>query len=82
MRNRPLEKIHAIVYLDALMVKMRVDGKVDTRAVYLATGVTMAGQKDILGSWFGSRRRCGRCSRPKGLAERGGGVEADLPEAL
>jgi len=51
-QNRPLEKMYAIVYLDALMVKMRVDGKVDTRAVYLALGVTMDGKKEILGIWF------------------------------
>ena len=51
-QNRPLEKLYAIVYLDALVMKMRVDGKVDTRAVYLAFGVTMDGQKDILGIWF------------------------------
>lgn len=51
-QNRPLEKVYAIVYLDALMVKMRVDGKVDTRAVYIALGVTMEGKKEILGIWF------------------------------
>ena len=51
-QNRPLEKVYAIVYLDALMVKMRVDGKVDTRAVYIALGVTLDGQKEILGIWF------------------------------
>ena len=51
-QNRPLEKVYAIVYLDALMVKMRVDGKVDTRAVYIALGVTLDGQKKILGIWF------------------------------
>lgn len=51
-QNRPLEKVYAIVYLDALMVKMRVDGKVDTRAVYIAMGVTMEGKKEILGIWF------------------------------
>ena len=51
-QNRPLEKVYAIVYLDALIVKMRVDGKVDTRAVYIALGVTLEGQKEILGIWF------------------------------
>lgn len=50
-QSRPLERLYAIVYLDALMVKMRVDGEVDTRAVYLALGVTMAGEKDVLGLW-------------------------------
>ena len=51
-QSRPLERMYAIVYLDALMVKMRVDGKVETRAVYLALGVTMAGEKDVLGVWI------------------------------
>lgn len=51
-QNRPLERVYAIVYLDALMVKMRIDGKVENRAVYIALGVTLEGQKDILGMWF------------------------------
>lgn len=51
-QSRPLERLYSFVYLDALMVKMRTDGKVETRAVYLALGVTLDGQKDILGMWF------------------------------
>lgn len=51
-QNRALERLYAIVYLDAMMVKMRMDGKVETRAVYLALGITVDGQKDILGIWF------------------------------
>lgn len=51
-QSRPLERLYAIVYLDALMVKMRTEGKVETRAVYLALGVGLDGTKDILGIWF------------------------------
>ncbi len=50
-QDRPLEPLYAIVYLDALMVKMRQDGKVDNRAVYTAIGVNMEGQKSVLGLW-------------------------------
>ena len=48
---RPLDAIYAIVYLDALVVKMRTDGRVENRAVYVAIGITLAGQKEVLGLW-------------------------------
>ena len=48
---RPLDAIYAIVYLDALVVKMRSDGRVENRAVYVAIGITLAGQKEVLGLW-------------------------------
>ena len=50
-QDRPLEALYPIVYLDALMVKMRQDGKVDNRAVYTAIGINMDGQKSVLGLW-------------------------------
>jgi putative transposase len=50
-QNRPLEAIYAIVYLDALYVKMRHEGRVENRAVYVAIGIDMEGQKDVLGLW-------------------------------
>jgi putative transposase len=50
-QDRPLEALYPIVYLDALMVKMRQDGKVDNRAVYTAIGINMEGQKSVLGLW-------------------------------
>ena len=52
-QDRPLEALYPIVYLDALMVKMREDGKVDNRAVYTAIGINMEGQKSVLGLWVG-----------------------------
>jgi putative transposase len=48
---RPLEPVYPIVYLDALMVKMRDNGVVGNRAVYVALGITLEGHKDVLGLW-------------------------------
>ncbi len=50
-QNRALEPIYGIVYLDALYVKMRHEGRVENRAVYVAMGVDLEGQKDVLGLW-------------------------------
>jgi putative transposase len=50
-QDRPLEALYPIVYLDALMVRMRQDGKVENRAVYTAIGINMEGQKSVLGLW-------------------------------
>jgi putative transposase len=50
-QNRALEPVYGIVYLDALYVKMRHDGRVDNRAVYVAIGVDLEGHKDVLGLW-------------------------------
>jgi putative transposase len=50
-QNRPLEPLYAIVYLDALYVKMRHEGRVENRAVYVAIGVDLDGRKDVLGLW-------------------------------
>ena len=54
-RNRPLDSIYPIVYLDALHLKMRLDGLVQTRAVYLALGVNLEGRKELLGLWIGEK---------------------------
>ena len=51
--SRPLDEIYAAVFIDAVMVKVR-DGQADGRPVYAAIGVTLAGEKDILGLWAGS----------------------------
>jgi putative transposase len=52
-QSRPLERMYAIVYLDALFVKMRHDGRVDNRAVYVAIGIGLDGRKEVLGLWAG-----------------------------
>ncbi len=50
-QNRPLEEVYPIMYLDAVRVKVRHNGTVINKAVYLAIGVTLDGQKDVLGMW-------------------------------
>ena len=50
-QNRPLEPIYGVVYLDALYVKMRHEGRVENRAVYVAIGIDLEGVKDVLGLW-------------------------------
>jgi putative transposase len=49
---RPLERVYAAVFIDAIMVKIR-DGQVGNRPVYAAIGVDLDGHKDILGMWAG-----------------------------
>jgi putative transposase len=52
-QNRPLESVYAILYLDAIYLKIRREGKVINTAVYVVLGVSLDGQKDILGHWVG-----------------------------
>jgi putative transposase len=52
-QDRPLEALYPIIYLDALVVKIRQDGKVDNRAVHTAIGINNEGQKAVLGLWVG-----------------------------
>jgi putative transposase len=51
-RTRPLERVYPLIYLDALMVKVREDRSVRTRACYLAIGVTLEGEREVLGIWW------------------------------
>lgn len=51
-QSRPLLPIYSIVYLDALWVKVRENNKVQNKAVYVALGVDMDGNKDVLGLWI------------------------------
>ena len=51
---RPLEEVYPIVYFDALWGKVRENGQVAKVAVYLALGITMNGQKEVLGMWSAS----------------------------
>jgi putative transposase len=50
---RPLDEVYAAVFIDAIVVKVR-DGQVANRPVYAAIGVTLGGEKDILGLWAGT----------------------------
>lgn len=50
-QTRPLEEVYPIVYFDALWGKVRENGQVAKVAIYLALGITMSGQKEVLGMW-------------------------------
>lgn len=52
-QNRPLARIYPIVYLDAIHIKLRREGRVANTAVYNVLGVDMEGRRDILGHWLG-----------------------------
>jgi putative transposase len=51
-QNRILDEIYPIVFLDALVVKIRQEGRVINKAVHLALGVNMEGKKELLGMWI------------------------------
>jgi putative transposase len=51
-QSRPLDPLYALVFFDALRVKMRDEGTVRNKAVYLAIGVSPEGRKDVLGIWI------------------------------
>ena len=51
-QNRPLAPIYPIVYLDCLSTKVRDNGSVRAKAVYLAIGVNLEGHKEVLGLWI------------------------------
>lgn len=50
--NRPLDRVYPVMFIDAIHVKIR-DGQVANRPVYVAVGVTISGERDILGLWAG-----------------------------
>lgn len=52
-QGRPLDAVYPIVYLDAIHVKMRSSGHVQTTAVYVALAINLEGQKELLGLWVG-----------------------------
>src|SRR6266542_3915713 len=51
-QQRPLDDVYPVVFLDALVLKIREGGTVQRRACYLALGVTLEGEWDVLGMWF------------------------------
>src|SRR5215469_2960308 len=51
-QTRPLEVVYPIVYLDCLVVKVKENQRVSNKAVYLALGVTLSGNKELLGMWL------------------------------
>src|SRR5262245_55978817 len=71
-RRRPLQAVWPILYLDALFLKARDEGRVVKKALYIAVGVNLEGSKELLGLWPERRREviCAVALRP-GLAGRG-----------
>jgi transposase-like protein len=51
-RTRPLDRVYPVIFVDAIVVKVR-DGQVVNRPVYVVIGVTVNGERDILGLWAG-----------------------------
>jgi len=51
-QSRPLDAIYPIVYLDCIVVKVRQDKRVINKSIYLALGINMEGQKELLGMWL------------------------------
>ena len=51
-QNRPVERTYPVVFFDALRVKIREEGTVKNKAVYLALGIGRDGTKDVLGLWI------------------------------
>jgi putative transposase len=49
--SRPLDALYPVVYLDVLKVKVREQGRVESRAVHTATGITLGGKMEVLGLW-------------------------------
>ena len=50
-QNRALEPLYPILFLDALYVKIRHEGRIENRAVYVAIGINLEGRKEVLGLW-------------------------------
>ena len=51
-QNRPLDAVYPVVFFDALRVKIRDEGLVRNKAVYLALGINCQGEKEVLGLWI------------------------------
>jgi putative transposase len=51
-QQRPLDDVYPVIFLDALVLKIRDGGTVQRKACYLALGVSIDGERDVLGMWF------------------------------
>ena len=51
-QTRPLEDVYPVVFLDALVLKIRDGGSVQRKACYPALAITMDGDREVLGMWF------------------------------
>lgn len=72
-QNRPLENLYPIVYMDCLVVKAKENQRLINKAVYLASGVNMEGQKELLEMWMSENKGVKfwlavNCSRKQAMA--------------
>src|SRR5215207_965365 len=51
--NRPLDEVYPVIFIDAIVVKVR-DGQVRNKPIYVVIGVTVNGERDVLGLWAGT----------------------------
>jgi putative transposase len=74
-QTRPLEAVYPILYLDALIVKVKEQGRVINKSVYLAIGANLQGLKEVLGIWIAeteeARILAGDCDRVANARRRG-----------
>lgn len=50
-QSRPLDRVYPIIYFDALVVKIRMDKQIVNKAIHLALGINLEGEKELLGMW-------------------------------
>jgi putative transposase len=58
--SRPLDRVYPVIFIDAIVVKIR-DGQVTNRPIYVVVGVTVNGERDILGLWAGDGGEGAKC---------------------
>ena len=51
-QSRPLDDLYPIVYLDCIILKIRKDKRVINKAIYVALGINLESQKELLGLWL------------------------------
>jgi len=55
-QNRPLDALYPIIYLDCIVVKVRQDKRVINKSIYIAMGLNLDGEKEVLGLWLSDTR--------------------------
>lgn len=51
-QNRPLEPIYTIIFIDATVLKVRIDGSIKNIATYIMLGIKLDGTKEVIGMWI------------------------------
>jgi len=54
-RNRPLQEIYTMLFIDGIQYKMREDGRIKSKVLYSVIGINLEGKKEILGLWIMER---------------------------